>query len=324
MLCAQKRVEGVKLEGAIKNFKEALLDLRKEEERKIKEKEAEEQRRAREENIIDGLLENSTVVIHKLESKARDLVALADSQEDLATSTKEQSLMVVATINTTAENTITVLESTKEQKTLVADIQRKVDDQIEIVRNIIGNTHDSRDNIQRLSQATIDINTIVEIVRAIADQTKLLALNATIEAARAGEQGKGFGVVAAEVKMLSQQTARATEDIMVKIKAIGDAGKSMISSMQQIEYNVARMNEAGSHILEAVAKQEIATANISHRAIVTSEHIMEVSRSMTEVTQAATRTLDLSTHVRNHSEDIADDVSELLLHTKEKLNLLIK
>lgn len=319
---AERRDQIGILSGAIKNFKEALHDLRKEEDRKIKEKEAEELRRAREENIIDGLLENSTLVIHKLESKARELVALADSQQDLATSTKEQSLRVVATIHTTAENTTTVLDSTRDQKTLVADIQRKVDDQNEIVRNIIRNTHDSRNSIQRLSQATIDINTIVEIVRAIADQTKLLALNATIEAARAGEQGKGFKVVAAEVKMLSQQTARATEDIMVKIKAIGDAGKSMISSMQQIEHNVARMNEAGSHILEAVAKQEIATANISHRAKVTSEHIMDVSRSITEVTRAATLTLDLSTLIRNHSEDIAGDVSELLSHTREKLNLL--
>ena len=321
---AERRDQIGVLSGALNTFKKALLDLRAEEDRKMKEKEAEEQRRAGEEKIIDGLLANSTLVIHKLESKARELVTLADSQEDLATLTKEQSLRVVASINTTAENTTTVLDSTREQKTLVADIQRKVNDQNEIVQHIIRNTHDSRNSIQRLSQATNDINTIVEIVRTIADQTKLLALNATIEAARAGEQGKGFGVVAAEVKMLSQQTARATGDIMVKIKAIGEAGKSMISSMQQIEHNVARMNDAGSHILEAVAQQENAAAKISQRAKFTSEHIMDVSGSITEVTQAATQTLDLSTQVRNHSEDIAEDVSQLLSHTREKLNLLAR
>jgi methyl-accepting chemotaxis protein len=310
------------LSGAINNFKEALLTLRREEDRKIKEKEAEKQRKAREEIIIDGLLENSTLVIHTLESKAKELVALADSQQDLATATKEQSLQVAATINTTAENTTTVLESTAEQQALVADIQRKIDDQNEIVRCIISNTDASRNNIRHLSQATIDINAIVEIVRAIADQTRLLALNAAIEAARAGEQGKGFKVVATEVKMLSQQTSRATEDIMARIKAIGDAGKSMIASMQQIEHNVARMNEAGTHILDAVAKQEMATASISQRAIVTSDNIIDVSRRTNEVTLAATRTLDLSTLVRGHSEIIAVEVSELLRHTRNELRLL--
>lgn len=226
------------------------------------------------------------------------------------------------TIGTTAENTTTVLESTKEQKAFVTDIQRKIDDQNRIVQQIITGTHDSRGNIERLSQATGDINTIVEIVREITGQTKLLALNATIEAARAGEQGKGFGVVAAEVKMLSQQTARAPEDIMVRIKAIGNAGAAMISNMRQIENNVEKMNEAGAHILNAVAKQEIATANISQRAIVISENIMDVSRNIKEVTGAATKTLDLSATVRTHSEDFADEVSRLLSHTKEKLNLL--
>ncbi|MHB8808578.1 MAG: methyl-accepting chemotaxis protein [Desulfobulbaceae bacterium] len=310
------------LAGAIKNFKEALLDLRKAEERKVRIKEEENRKKLREEQIIDELLENTTRVIRNLESKSTELVMLADSQHALAMTTNDQALRVGETINTTAENTTTVLESTREQKVLVTDIQQKIDDQNRIVQHIITGTHDSRTNIERLSQATGDINSIVGIVREITDQTRLLALNATIEAARAGEQGKSFGVVAAEVKMLSQQTARATGDIMVKIKAIGDAGAAMIANMRQIENNVAKMNEAGAHILDAVAKQEMATANISQRAIVTSENIMNVSRNIKEVTGAATKALDLSATVRTHSEDFAEEVSRLLSHTKEKLNLL--
>ena len=145
-------------------------------------------------------------------------------------------------------------------------------------------THQIDERLQLLQNAIAEIGTMAGTIATISSQTNLLALNATIEAARAGEAGRGFSVVAAEVKSLSGQTARSTEQIrtwlhtlqgeMSQIARAVEESRSAVSTGSSVvdslgirvegaAERIARTSEMNAALAAAITQQSSATAEIS-------------------------------------------------------------
>jgi methyl-accepting chemotaxis protein len=299
------------LSGTIDNFREALQEIKIEDERKAGEK-----------IIIEEMFDTITKTVNCLESRARELVHTANILQELAISTENQAESVTHRAEDTATHTDSVSDSTTRLNSAFHDILSLVHEQNIIVMTILERNSDSRSYIQALNESITDIHSIIGAVEGITDQTKLLALNATIEAARAGSAGKGFGVVANEIKQLSSRTEDATDDVMNKAHAIEQASSVLFNHLKQIDERMQTLSRLTANVSNSVTAQQHVTDTIAGLASQTSENTRTVSTSITEVSTAAAKTRNLASKVHEFSSEISSQLTNLLEDTTHKLKQL--
>jgi len=118
---------------------------------------------------------------------------------------------------------------------------------------------ETAETLQRLSEKTKLIDSMVSTIQGIADQTNLLALNAAIEAARAGSAGKGFGVVADEVRQLAGRARGAATEIAQRIAEVRSGTFEVGEGFSQSLEEALKGNQSAAEA--AVALQEILDSN---------------------------------------------------------------
>jgi methyl-accepting chemotaxis protein len=276
---------------------------------------ADQAKRAERARWMDDLARNfdqsASELLRQVEAAASGMHEACQTMSETVTATADQAGSAANSAQEASANVQTVAAATEELSASIAEIGGQVTKSAEIAAQAVSEAERTDQQIRGLAGAAEKIGEVVRIISAIAEQTNLLALNATIEAARAGEAGRGFAVVAAEVKGLAGQTAKATEEITAQIGAIQGETSVAVEAVQSIGKTVDVMNAISSAIAAAVEQQRFATGHISENIDAASRGTEAVSLSVVSAASAATEARSVARGVSAAAGDVTQTADAL-------------
>ena len=306
--------------GAVQVFKDNARRMKEmERERAALMQTAEADRKTALRRVADGFEQVVGKIVRSVSSAAGEMKAATTSLSKTAETTQELAATVSMASEQSSSSAQSAAAASEQMASSVSEIGRQVQESHKIAHAAVEQAEQTNVRITELSQSAGRIGEVVRMITAVAEQTNLLALNATIEAARAGEAGRGFAVVASEVKALSAQTAKATEEITSQITQMQAATEQSVGAIREIGKTIGQISEISSSIAAAVEQQGATTQeiarNVHHAAQGATEvsgGIADVHRGAVDTGAAANQVQGLAMSLQHESEQLSAEVEKFL------------
>ena len=188
-------------------------------------------------DFSENIRENFTAIngaIGEINNAVEEVATSATTQANATQDVAQQMNEMGVAVEKSSENIGTLKQITSEMETTNHEVSETLDSLV----SISNNTRESIEIVQRqtndTNQSAMEIQSVVNFISSIADQTNLLSLNASIEAARAGEQGRGFAIVADEVRQLAEQSRQSADQIEEIVRKLIENSNSSVDAMNVV------------------------------------------------------------------------------------------
>jgi len=225
---------------------------------------------------------------------------------------------MTATVQEVARNATSTSSSSNSASNESSAGSSIVQDTVNSIKSLAKDVEQAADVIHKLEADSVNIATVLDVIKSIAEQTNLLALNAAIEAARAGEQGRGFAVVADEVRTLASRTQQSTTEIEAMIEMLQKGTHSAVDVMESGQARakncVQKATEAGAalgNITNSVNNISDMNIQIASAAEEQTSVAEEINRNISNISEATDRTNRSATETSTASEELAHMASRL-------------
>ena len=293
---------------------------------------------------VGVLVESTRVMLENLRTLDREILegvnVLASSVSELMTTMAQSASGAQETATSISETTAAVeevkqtTEVASQKAKNVADNATSASSMVETGRVSVEETIASMNRIQqqmdsigesigRLNEQSLAISEIIGVVNDVAEQVNILSVNAAIEAAKAGDQGKGFAVVAQEIRLLAEESKRATGQIRKLLKDTQKAVSTAVMAVEQgsrvVEAGVRQSTETGNSIRVLEEFNEQSAQSATQIAISSKEQLVgmeQVAVSMESIKQASVQNLQGA----REAEKVAKNLKDLGLKLKELMN----
>ncbi len=303
-----------------------------------------------------------TTAIHKVTSSVENVVNDLEKVTQVIQESSDSTLLITASITLIADNAEEL--TTRSQLTIEAlriavqgleDVEQKTETSARLSQETI---HDalagqqafeqvmkSMDTIEQtittavesmssFTQRSRDIDTVLDVIRDITEQTTLLALNAAIIAAQAGEHGRGFAVVADEIKTLAEGVNVSTKDIAGIVSALQKDTRTVVQTIHEgaanVKQGMERTKVAQETLQKIIGSAERSSSVVSeiddalHAVMLTSREVvtaMEEVGAMTEDFSLAAKDQEMSTeHITQTILAVKSLSSDILQETALQLD----
>ena len=277
--------------------------------------------------ISERLTDDIQVVADKMEILGISADKTKNSMEEVAQGTGEAVDTIQVQLEKTEEIQQTVKRVTNASNNItehvdatnmeLAAAQRNIDNLIHHVQlSNEANANVSKE-LDELYIYTNQMQSIVQMINEVTEQTSLLSLNASIEAARAGEAGRGFAVVASEISSLATQTQQATIDITNLIENISRELTGVVRVIEQMIRNAEEQNVVANSTADSFGKISVKNRQVAEEAEEMSRLVVELQDANELIMKGIETISAVTEEVTAHSNETLESTEENNMITNE-------